>query len=240
MVAFDLVLEAVRERTRVLSLAIALDFLEAGEVANALKRALAYATRALTVMGLSSDGEAARRLADVRAIAESILTLAPSPSALAGDQSLGYEVTLFRMRLGTLQRALTRLRMRLGTLQRALTRLRTVFETDDDDVTTIAHTFALTAKALPRALKDAGQKIQFIIDALEAINPTARGDFSRPQLEAAQRAFRELASRRYLDAELFIHARNAVRDPLTRAMLANVALMITFAIDAGRRTVIAD
>jgi hypothetical protein len=227
-VAFDLLLEAVRERTRALSRAIALDFFGAGDVANALKRALAYATRAVTVMGLSPDGEAARRLADVRAIAESVLALAPGPSALAlaRDQSLGYEVTLFRMRL--------------ETLQRAITRLRTVVETADDGVTTIARTFALNAKALPRALKDAGREIQLIIDALEAINPTTRGDFSRPQLEDAQRAFRELASRRYLDAELFIHARNAVRDPLTRAMLANVALMITFAIDADGRTSVAD
>jgi hypothetical protein len=225
MVAFDLLLEAVRWRTRALSRAIALDFFGAGDVANGLNRALAYATTAVTVMGLSPDGEAARRLADVRAIAESVLVLAPRPGALVRDQSLGYEVTRFRMRL--------------EALQRTITRLCTVVETADDDVTTIARTFTLKAKALPRALKNAGREIQLVIDALEA-NPTARGDFPRPQLEAAQRAFRELASRRYLDAELFIRARNAVRDPLTRAMLANVALMITFAIDADGRTAIAD
>jgi hypothetical protein len=228
LVAFDVALGTVRQGTRALSRALAVDFLGAGEAADALNRALAFATRAATVMGLSANGEAARQLADVQAIAESILALAPGPSilALAPGPSIGHEIALFRMRL--------------GSLQRALTRLRTAVETADDDVTTIAHVLGLKAESLPRALNDASGDAQLIIDELAAISAASRREAPRPQLEAAQRKFREVALRRQLDAALFKRAKNAVRNTLTRAMLANVAMMITFAIDSGGRKAIAD
>ena len=216
--AFDVALETVRQRTRALSRALAVDFFRAGEAADALNRALAFATSAATVMGLSANGEAARQLADARAIAESVLALAPRASILAAGPSIGYEIARFRVRLGSLQRALTRLRATVETA----------------DATTIAHAVALNAKTLPRALNDASGDLQIIIDALEAIS-APRGGTAHLQLEAAQRTFREVALRRQLDAELFQRAKNAVRNPLTRAMLANVAMMITLAIDSDGR-----
>jgi len=167
LVAFDVALETVRQATRALSGALAVNFFRAGEAADVLRRALALATSAATVMGLSPNGEAARQLADVRAIAESMLTLAPGPSILAlAPGPTGDEIALFRMRL--------------GNLQRALTRLRAALETASDDVTTsIAHVLGLKVTARLGALNDASEDLQLITDMLKSISTSSRLDTKR-------------------------------------------------------------
>jgi hypothetical protein len=227
LVAFDSALETVREKTRALSRALAVDFFGAREAADALSCALVFAMRAAAVMRLSAYCEAARQFAGMRNVAETMLALAPGPStlALAPGPSLEYEIALFWTGL--------------GSLQRSLTRLRTAVEPDNGDTAAIARVLGLKAPALPGALNGASEDLQLVMDALES-SPASRGEARRPQLAAAQQKFRDVVERRQLDAELFRRAKRAVRDKLTRAMLANVALLITFAIDSSGQNVITD
>ena len=242
IVAFDVALETVRVSTRALSRALAEDCFSAGKAADLLRRALAVAASTATAMGLPASAEAASQLAAVRVIAESMLALAPAPKVdviAPGDadapQTFPADVVPQRHTMAaatpdTARFEMALFRMRLGSLQRALNRLHTAVEIADDDVTTpIANALALEAKALPRALSDTSGDLQRVIDALETTGRARRGEDLRPQLEAAQRRFREVIWRRQLDAELFKGAEGAVRDVCIRAMLANVAMMIAFA-----------
>lgn len=76
--------------TRALSRAIgAVDFFGAWSAADALKKAIAFAARLATMTGLPTNAEAMRQVDDVRAVAGSMLALAPDPSpeAIAGATS---------------------------------------------------------------------------------------------------------------------------------------------------------
>ena len=82
IVPFDVALEAVRVRTTVLSRAIgAVDFFGAWSAADELRKTIAFAARLATMTGLPASAGAIRRLEEVRAVAESMLALAPDPSA---------------------------------------------------------------------------------------------------------------------------------------------------------------
>jgi hypothetical protein len=240
IVAFDAALETVRRSTRALSRALAVDFPGVGQAADALKDALAFAASIADVTSLPASGEAKRQLADVRVVAESVLSLAPAkyleryhvdaPQVPPSDDAAQCQA----MPGCTAAFELSQFRMRLGSLRRALDRLRITVETTADDVkASIANVLALEVKALSPALNEASGDVQLLINALETSGCTHQRESRCVQLGAAQQKFREVVSRHRLDAELFTRAKTTTCNALARMMLANVSMMITLAVKPG-------
>jgi hypothetical protein len=81
IVAFDVAVEFVRDQTQVLSRAIgAVDFFGAWMAADGLRTALSFAAKLAATTGLPPHAEAMQRLEDARAVADSMLALAPGPT----------------------------------------------------------------------------------------------------------------------------------------------------------------
>ena len=81
IVAFDVALESVRDDTRALSRAVgAVDFFGAWLAANGLRKALSFAAALAATAHLPPRADAMQRLADTKAVAESMLALAPAPT----------------------------------------------------------------------------------------------------------------------------------------------------------------
>lgn len=234
IVALDGALEAARRSVGTLCRAIALGLPIAGRAADALKEALAFAVRVGT--RLPASDESARQLAEIREVAERALSCAPIGRTENGDRNLSQSVAPH----ATLPPAtaacvalpeISHFRMRLRSLRRSLDQLGIVVQASPEEtLAPIAKVLAAETNALPRAVGAASLDVQSVVDLLDTSSGAA---CKCAHFCAAKQRLRQVGLNHHLDAARFLRAEGETSDAVTRAMLANVAMMITFAFKAA-------